>query len=197
MNLIKEFKINQYSSIKILIPDLQDKFNYYYKPIKKLHMFDEVTVVFENGTQQTNLIMDNANIVLHNFKEALEYSLNNKIVLPDFIKTGNLGFYYNIDMYNEQPESVDYSYFWLWSIRGVQSWIYNQNNKIYLEIGFSYPWLFVEPKQSDHYISFDEFMNEYKPIIIEEIDRDIVEKWLEQCNEIFNNMITVDSKDNL
>jgi hypothetical protein len=196
MNLIKEFKINQYSSIKILIPDLKDKFNYYYEPIKKLHMFDEVTAVFEKETQQTSLIIDNVNIVIHNFKEALEYALDNKIVLPDFIKAGELGFYYNIDIYNEKTESVDYSYFWLWSIRGTQTWLYNQNNKIYLEIGPSYPWLFVEPKKSDNYITFDEFMKTYKPIIIEEIDSAIVQKWLEQCNEILNNMIMVHSKDN-
>ncbi len=191
MILLKKLKINTHSSINILIPDLKDKFNYYYEPTEQLHVFDEVTVLLKEENREVILFKDICREAIAKLKGDLKIALNNELLLPDFIKIGEVGLHYNIDSYNEKPESIDYSYFWLWSTRGTQTWLYNQNNKIYLEIIPSYPWIFVEPKESDDYITFDEFMKTYQPIAVEEIDHATAQKWLEQCNEILEKMIKV------
>lgn len=191
MNIVQKFKIDIFNSIKILIPNFKDKFNYYYQPTKKLHMFDEVTVVFEEKGKQINLIVDNVNIILHKFKEGLECTLNNQILLPDNIKIGELGKYFNIYTDNEEFNKINYSLFWLWSGIDVQTWLYNKNNKIYLEISPTYPWLFSDETEEEGYITFDEFMKTYKPITVEEINHATARQWLDQCNDILAKTIKV------
>lgn len=191
MNIINIFKINDKKSLKILIPDFKNKFNYYYKQTKKLHMFDEVTVALTIKNKQYILKVDVLDFVTHKFKNLLYKTLNNPIQLPDNIEIGNLGFYYNAEYYNENYDNINFSNFWLWSGQNIQTWLYNKNNKIYLEISPSYPWLFSDEKEEKGYVTFDEFMKTYKPVALEEIDRAIAQEWLKQCDEILNSMIKV------
>ncbi len=190
MNLIQELKINNNCSIKILVPNLKDKFNYYYEATEKLHMFDKVTIILKEGNKEVIIFNDILMEGIIRLENRLKSALNNELDLPAFVDIGNLGYYYNTDTKNGQ-DSLEYSKYWLWSTQGPQTWSYNKDNKIYLEIVPTYSWLFSDAKEGDNYITFDAFMKTYKPIAVEEIDRATVQKWIEQCKEILNTMITV------
>ncbi len=71
-------------------------------------------------------------------------ALSNLLQLPNDIEIGNLGFYCNDHYYKEDYDSLDFSNFWLFSGKDIQTWLYNRNDKIYLEIAPSYPWLFSD-----------------------------------------------------
>jgi len=189
MNKIEFFEIDQNTYIEILIPDFEKKVNYYYEPIQSLHMFDEVSVVLKQGKREYLLLSDIINEIIVTFKNSLQYALINKLLLPDVLAIGKIGYQYNIDTHNENHDLVDYSNFWLWSGKTIQTWIYNKNSKIYLEIAPSYPWLYREPEKDDSYITFEDFEKSYKPILVQEISRETTEKWLDKFNNILEKMV--------
>ncbi len=197
MKLVKKFKINVNDSIEILVPKVEDKFNYYYETTKNLHMFDIVTVIFKTNNEEIIVVKDQLNEIITSLCNSLEKTLNFERTLPNTIDIGELGKYYNINRSNENSERFPFSRFWLWSSNKLQAWLYCSANKIYLEITPTYPWLHSDkPIKSVDYITFNEFIKTYKPIVTEEIDHATAQKWLEQCNEILNTMITVQPKDN-
>ncbi len=191
MNVIEIFKIDENILIEILVPNLEDKSNYYYRTSEKLHKFDVVTVLLKINGVEIVLSIDAINEVLMLLSGSLELALNNKIILPMNIKIGGLGSVFNINTHYERLDSINFSQFWLWSGRGMQSWLYNRGGKLYLEIAPSYPWLYADPTEEeklDAYITFDQFMKEYKPILVIEIDRSIAQKWLDSCRRILDNL---------
>jgi len=191
MNVIQSFKIDENVFIEILVPSPEDKSNYFYRTSEKLHKFDVVTVSLKINGTETVLSIDAINEILAPLSGDLELALNNKIILPTNIKIGDLGSVFNINTYHESLDSINFSQFWLWSSRGVQSWLYNRDGKLYLEIAPSYPWLYVDPTEEeklDAYIPFDQFMKTYKPILVVEIDRSIAQKWLNSCRRILDDL---------
>ena len=71
----------------------------------------------------------------------------------------------------------------MWGPRGISTLIYNADNKIYLEIVPTYPWVYVGPKPGDNYVTFDEFMNTYKPYAVEIIPYTTALQWLNKSKE--------------
>lgn len=188
---IAVFTVDSNKSIEIVLPDLSDKTNYYYKPSAILHMFDVVTASLKMNGTQVLLCTDTVNEVLMSFTGALEQLLQNHMVLPDTIDIGNLGSVFNINTHNENVDAVDFSHFWLWSSTKLQSWLYSRGNKFYIEIGPSYPWLYVTPTQEDKessYISFEQFMQTYKPLLLTEVDRSLALTWLDDSNRILKDV---------
>jgi len=188
MNIIKRFEINKNNTIEILVPELENKFNYYYKPSEKLHKFDEVTAMLIQKNKKFTLKVDAVQVVIEEFKNMLIMALNNQISLPKGVVIGKLGALFNSNTYEDDLDSIDFGNFWLWSGPAVQTWLYNRDNKIYLEIAPSYPWLYVEPEKTEEYISFDQFMKTYKPILVTELDKNLVKKWIKECHGILENL---------
>ncbi len=196
MNIITIFKINDEKYFELLVPDVTNKFNYSYEPTEKLHKFDKITVAFKESKKNKEFEVsgDMAYLILETFQFSLKNALDNKTILPNIINAGEVGYYYNIDLSKEEysEELLDFSRCSLWSGKDIQTWMYNKNNKIYLEISPAYPWFYNEPTDDDNYIPFDEFIKMYKPIAVEEIDPATAQKWLEQCNEILNTIADQD-----
>jgi hypothetical protein len=188
MKLLKIFKINKDSSIEIAVPTLKDKFNRYYKPTQELQKFDHVKVIFYLKDKRFIIFYDDIQSCLTQFQGSLKLVLENKISLPDFINLGNLGYHYNNDMNIQDRKSVNYSFFWLWSSTNLQTWLYNRDSKIYIEITPTYPWLFADRKKGEKYIPFKKFIENYKPIAVEEIDRSIAEQWLNECRAMLTEL---------
>lgn len=196
MNLVEKFELEASTFIEILVPKLKDKFNRYYKPIIPLHMFDEVTIIFKNKKKEIVVATDDVTEITTSFRGSLQQALNGAIELPDYINVGELGQYYNEETFkqtaNDTPTIIKYSHFWLWSAKCCQTWLYNKNGCIYLEIIASYPWLFTdleEAKLDPKFITFDEFMKTYEPIFVGKITRETAERWLVQCDVILNAMV--------
>jgi hypothetical protein len=191
MNQIAKFTINKNKYIEIIIPKSVNKQNYYYKPTDDLHMFDQITVNLVAGNTLTILIQDSSYEILNTFKASLEQVLNNERTFPSQIDSDHLGKYYNRTMYEQKFDLYDYDRLLLWSSSGPQTWLYNRNGSIYLEVIPTYLELFANSTAKLNDISFEEFMLNYKPILIEEIDRTTAQEWLAICNTMLNSMIKV------
>jgi hypothetical protein len=192
MKTIKRLIIDKNKSIEILVPDVVNKSNYYYKPTEELHKFDEVTVVLREKDTTITISIDLADVIFESLKNMLQnVCMDNQVLLPDNIQIGELGYYYNKDM-KDEVDLIDYSNFAVWS-GGVSkgkytTWLYKKDNGMYFEISPNYPWLYAEPDESSNYIPFDQFMKTYKPILVIELDRSLIEKWLDNCNGILHEL---------
>ncbi len=188
MKTIEKFVINKSSSIEILVPELADKFNYYYQPTKELNKFDEVIVVFKDDQKEVVVGSDMADLVFGNLKDILVSVLEDEKELISDINIGKVGYHYNIDTKKLSSDLTDYAEYSLWSGKLLPTWLYKKNKKIYLEISPKYPWLFEEPKKGEAFISFEEFMRSYKSIAVEEIDKAVAREWLSKCDKIIQKL---------
>ena len=59
----------------------------------------------------------------------------------------------------------------MWGGNEFDTWLYNQNNKIYLEITPGYMWHFSDQINKEDFIPYDEWIKNYKPLVIIEIDK--------------------------
>jgi hypothetical protein len=180
--------INNNCYIDALIPELSDKNNSYCEPTEKLHIFDFITVIYHDGSNELVLLEDVAEFIVEMLKNSLQSAFIGKQILPSHIDLGKASLSFSLDEQSDNDE-IDYTIFWLWSSpTRVQTWLYTRDNKIYLEISSTYPWLFVDPEPSENYYSFDEYIKNYKPIAVYEISRETAQQWLEQCNTMLDTM---------
>ena len=88
-------------------------------------------------------------------------------------------------------KNAEYIYqYSLWGCKNIQTWMYNYNNKIYLEISEWYPEAFDDRDTSGEG-EFLVFIERYKPIFVSEIAYGEAEQWLKKCEDL---IITIDSK---
>jgi hypothetical protein len=185
------FSISNGKSFFILVPPDHLKATWYTKPSKKLNKFDEIFFVYETEIICIFLANDEElHIVLDILITALKKCLNDtkELELQKPAQCGNLGIYFNNNAMKDDHR-YDFSRYWLFSTKEIQTWIYTLNNEIYIEISNSWRWLYLEPDLSDpNFISYDEFMKNYKPIAVEKISEETAQKWLEQCNRLMKKI---------
>lgn len=182
-----DFQLNATQKICIVVPDFVDKINYYYEPTEEVHKFDEVKVCFFNLENKVELCEDVLNEVLGAFYTAMQNALSGSIKLPHDIKPGDVGRLSNYafrGVYDDYSSSV-----LVWcSQKKVQTFIYRLEDRVYLEISPIYPWHFEDPLPDEKYISFDEFMKEYKPYFVIEISQSVMQLWVEQAEIILKKV---------
>jgi hypothetical protein len=60
--------------------------------------------------------------------------------------------------------------------------MYTRKGTLYLEIGPLYPWLFADPEPTNpDYITYEEFIKDYKPLAILIITPAMQTEWKKQC----------------
>ncbi len=74
----------------------------------------------------------------------------------------------------------------------THTWLYlDWNDNIIFEVTPSYPWTFGRKpktkKEKAEYITYEEFVKSYKPLVKIELSKEIAQQWLKQANE----MITI------
>ncbi len=188
MQLIEQFQFSKDVTFELMIPPLEEKYNYFYKPTEALHKFDVGTVILNVNKIKTIIIVEAMQDIACQLRSRLKEALQSELILSSQITLGSLMTFYNRDHYRNYwqdenlpyTENIDYDPFWLWSTPDdMQSWIYNCNGKIYLEIGKVY---IVPELQNDQ--AFEEFMSQYKPLFFEEIPREIAQEWLKKAEKI-------------
>jgi hypothetical protein len=190
VNHIEQFIISNDVRIDILIPDLKEKFNYFYPVSSALNQFDEVFVNLVLHAQKIELTAETIGFIIDRLKNRLVSNLRGENELPKNIKNGSLGWYYNVDVYKQwsNPDNIhtdvaEYAHFWLFSSKTVQAWIYTINHTIHFEISPSYPLIYSSiaiPNDND----FQIFMAKYKPILASEISHATAQIWIEKCDAL-------------
>lgn len=195
MRRLVKFRISEFQEINIVIND-ENKINTYGYKSNGLHVFDEVKVRYAENGKAIDLISDNVQYALDSFSHSLEMAHNSELSLDESLAVGEVGYFFSekkyldIQKYNESEEKKDiFSSYWVWSSSdNIQTWVYNINHKIYLEISMTYPWLFSDPQKDELYVSFDEYKDNYKPILIIELKKALVTKWIQQCQDLLDKL---------
>ncbi|WP_433944568.1 hypothetical protein [Paenibacillus sp. SN-8-1] len=81
--------------------------------------------------------------------------------------------------------------FWLWSTpssNGIQTWMYNINGNICIELSPNYSWHFTEPKVNDEYHSFESFIKNFS--IVKRFSINVVKArlWHNKYEEILESI---------
>jgi len=195
MKTLIAFQISESQQICIVINE-HDKINIYGYETDGLHIFDEVEVEYIHSGIVIILTSDIAQYVIATFCTFLEMALKNELLLDTSLVAGKIGYYFSKKKYMTIDESDElekkddiFSQYWVWSSsKNIQTWLYNVNNKIYLEISPTYPWLFSDPEEDEHYISFDQYMNSYRFIALVELQESLVQSWINECQMLLQKI---------
>jgi hypothetical protein len=195
MKSLITFQISELQSIRIVI-DEQNKKNIYGYKAKGLHVFDEVVVEYVHGNYVLVLAKDSVQQIITVFFSILKEVFKNKLQLGMSLEVGKVGSVFSWAMYTRsdglRKENDIFSDYWVWSSSdSIQTWLYNVNNKIYLEISKTYPWIFSDPEEGESYISFDEYMGSYYPELVVELSEPLVRTWIDQCHKILQSIEVV------
>ncbi len=188
MITLYRFTMDNNCYFDVLIPEFPDKDNYFYQPTEKLHMFDLVTLIYRNNEKKWVIQEDNVEEIILSSHWASIRALEGTRVLPDHIPLGHVSLHSSFDVQYETSKFND-SNLYLWSsASSIQTWLYTRANKIYLEVSCTYPWSFVDPEPFENYFSFDEYVANYKPIAVHEINKETADQWIKQADALLKCM---------
>ena len=198
-------KLSTFEFIKI-IPDYDRDF----KEIDYCCNLIKVYFLYSNKTLRIG--QDSAGELFEHILGLLKKSINNNLQLHESI-TKNLGFmenqYYHIlpheknefFMVQTQTEKTSYwigSRYEMWTTYAdanphVNTWLYNNSKAdIIFEVTKFYKWSTQEYDPEDledpEYITYDEFMKDYKPLIQRVIPRDVAIEWVEQLMKVYKGL---------
>jgi hypothetical protein len=167
-------------------------------PIHELVPCDEIPILFLYNKHHYVLNTDFIHEAMYKLRALLTKALANKLPLHKSIKK-NIGYLWN-EYLQDKPgfvyKTVDGFDYWvgqsnlLWNTPSTvkpetATWLYNDNNgSIILEITPTYPWHFVEPKEGEVKIPYEQWIMQYKPLIIRIIPREVAEQWLKQAQDL-------------
>lgn len=181
MSCLLQLALDSNEAIKFEIPEKEFKNNLYYEPTQKLNQFDIIKIFLEKPSGSLQLFEDILQEGLLPLIEVLrQFVLKKQESLS--IVPGDLGRLYNMDVFFESykisPETI------VWSHKSIITFLYNVDNEIYLEIAKSYPWHLSDSKQADNFITFDEFIKDYRPCFVKKMDLDLIQSWIRQCERL-------------
>jgi|GEM_PF-3550453 len=170
-------------------------------PAKELTPYCDINIVLQDKGKQYVLYGNDciAGTIwgLASFFEAV---LNNVLELDQSINQ-DIGYLWNEIVQYEYDESFPtselkryefirrYKLWDAWYKNGQEliTWIFTQNNKIMLEVTPLYVWQSSDEnnyKNDKDYLTYDEFIKSYKPELIIELPREIVQQWVIKFKEL-------------
>ncbi len=182
------FKLNSTICIILYLP---------VEEIDKLDMFDEVSIRFFYKGNIYNLYdKDFAIHSIRSLNTLLKHSLNKKNFLHSSINK-DIGYLWNQYVQDKDLEQmiIEDQQYWIgqnylvWnSLSHYDTWLYNKNNKIIFQVTRSYPWTFEDPKATDNFTTYEEFIKSYKPLIIFELSKKVTQEWLNETQKLISIM---------
>lgn len=163
-------------------------------PEQGLFMCDEVKIIlYDNGHEY--VLYDDIEIryAIEKLNTLLTKALHNKLQLHESIQQ-DIGYLWNellqdrlklLARVNQEGGNrwIGTCYL-LWEIKGLDTWLYNKDEKIFMELAPVYKWHFDDPETGEDYITYDEFIKDYKPYLIVEIDKKVAQQWLAKTEEL-------------
>ncbi len=193
------FTITTKEYIKIFLPCLIDE----------LFRFDDVTIILHTCNGKEFIIYNNDHIMeaLQVFNTLLKRALNGQKEIHSSINK-DIGYLWNRDLwgksnrlvYKTWPEGHKYWIgieYLLWSYKKRTSWLYEKNNQLFLEVTPTYQWPSIpikEAKKQPRFVSYREFMKNYKPYAIIPLERTTAQEWLKQTEQLIKLIEANDSK---
>ena len=160
---------------------------------QELEGCEETTITFHYNQEYYTLSKHNCiGLDIENLNTALKEALNNRFTLHPSIDK-DIGYMTNEYFHDSSKELfirnnggkswIGMNYL-IWSPRGIGTWLYNKDSTILLEIAPFYKWHHIDPKRGEDFITYAEFIKNYKPYFILELNRDIAQQWLNKTEEL-------------
>lgn len=154
---------------------------------ENLQKFDIIIIKFNSYI----IFEDYATEGIISLKNHLTRLLKNSLEVNSNLFDKSLGYFWNEytnsipddGEINEDDITEKYS---LWSTREFSTWIYSYNRNNYIEISPNYKWHFIEPIETEKFITYEEFIKDYRPIVKTCMKEDDIADMLQICNEIIN-----------
>lgn len=165
----------------------------------------EMQAYFLNEQQLLCIGQDTAGGFFESFITKLKTAIDRNLQLHESL-TQNLGFMYNEKRQGKQgffmiKASDNKSIYWvganykIWSTYTttkpiLSTWLYNDyEGNIIFEITKNYKWsAYPDEPEDPNFVTYDEFMKDYKPLIHRVIPRDVAIQWLEQAMKIYRGI---------
>lgn len=166
----------------------------------EINRYEEVNIAYR-GKNQEYILYSNDFIseALSVLQRLLKKAINGELELHSSIVDKGIGFLSNENFQNstdlvmlkgKEGEHWVGDKYLLWDSMRYQTWIYNINNEIVIEITPTYRWHFDEPnEENDEYITYEEFCKNYKTCFTKTISKSIAECWINQCQNILGILI--------
>ncbi len=164
-----------------------------------IYRYEEVKIIYKR--KEREYILYNNDFIVEAFSvlEILLYkAIAGELELHSSIKEKGIGFLSNEYFQNKPGLTMidgEEGKFWvgdrylLWESMGYQTWIYNFNREIKIEVTPTYKWHFDElDEKSINFISYEEFIKNYMSCFVITISKSTAETWLNKCKEINNKL---------
>lgn len=173
-----KFRIDEKKEIIISIQD----------DISCLSKSSDATVYLKNADGIKHMLAEDIFVeIISVFNNVLLKAIKGEVVLNEL---NSIGYIWN-DWANNLPdegggEKDIYDELWIWSTKETGTWLYKLDDKnIILEISPIYRWLFEEPDNKD-FVSFEEFIRDYKVVLQQKMDINSVINWQTVCQSYIN-----------
>lgn len=166
-------------------------------PCEKEHinLFSNISIKYIKGDAQYDLyINDYFSVAIKSLFNVIGKAIKSELqIASEYIEKG-IGYYHN--NYSHKlwaSDNLDIDdpsdNFILWSTPsniGIETYIYNIKNEIFIEISPIYKWNSEYPECEKEYETFEEFIKKHCPIEIINIDRNIALQLQKDCEYLLN-----------
>lgn len=186
-------KLNNLEYFEIKLPDFELVFS-----------TDDLEIFFHGDNIKLQLSNDWASDAITKLQILLKKALANKLQRNKKYIT-DLGYLWNEELHKtvdpkRKPSKKNTIWiglnYHLWATNTIaqdvtDTWLYNNSNgDIILDITPNYKWHFgdldSEPEDDPNFITYDEFIKNYRPYLSRIVPTEIAQQWLQQANELWN-----------
>ena len=172
-----------------------------FRPVEQLLCFYDTRLVLHLEEKQFVVREDCIKIVLEDTFRLVNEALNNKLQ-PHCSVTLPFGYMFNRYLHGDRKGIVSDRLYWIGSVSLLWSppsyvyplvnvWIYNTpDGEIMLEVSGSHYWHLREPDPNDpRYISYEEYMKDYKVIALIPLPHHTARQWLAQTKFLLDRVM--------
>lgn len=174
------------------------------EPLTEVHCCYMTDMMLQHSQQKILLSREPIFFNMEKLAELLQKALDNKLFLHDSIRDdigylsneyfqGRNGFVINGFSKKSSGWVGDFYYLWEGSKQKIRyvTWLYNDNNgEIIFEVTPAYPYLFCDPDKELNYVSYQEWIKNYKPYLKVVMSKQVGQEWLKQANQIIEQIKT-------
>lgn len=179
------FAINERERIRVFLPCKVDD----------IFRWDWVYAEYSHDNVCAHIIFsdDDFGLLIDVLSVTLKQALAGECILDESLQKdlGYLGSIYSNEFFNTpdgQPLPPDWigSQYLLWETLVVKTWLYEKEGKIFFEITPAYKWFCrtIRPEEKESYVTFEEFIKNYKPYVITELSRETMRVWLKEVERL-------------